>query len=100
MMLVVHELEILERVIEDRGRTADEIELRQRERYARELLVPLLQVVGVQMAVPAGPYEVTDVEIALLGEHVREQRIRGDVEGHAQEDVGAALVELTTQAAV
>ena len=36
----------------------------------------------------------------LLRHHVRQQRIRGDVERHAEEDVGAALVELARQPAV
>ena len=49
------------------------------------------------MAVAAGPDELAHFEVALLREHVREQRIGGDVERHAEENVGAALVELTTQ---
>jgi hypothetical protein len=36
----------------------------------------------------------------LLRHHVRQQRVAGDVERHAEEDVGAALVELAGQLAV
>jgi hypothetical protein len=54
-------------------------------------------VVAVDVAVAAGPDEVADVQVALLRQHVRQQRVAGDVEGHAQEDVGAALVELAAQ---
>jgi hypothetical protein len=39
-------------------------------------------------------------QVALLRDHVREQRVAGDVERHAQEDVGAALVQLAGQLAV
>src|ERR1044071_12711 len=43
VVLVVHELKIIERVVENAGRPAYEIELRQRERQTRQLLVDLLQ---------------------------------------------------------
>ena len=52
------------------------------------------------MAIAAGPDEFAGLEIALLRQHVREQRVRGDVERHAEEDVGAALVELAAQPSV
>jgi hypothetical protein len=35
-----------------------------------------------------------------LRDHQRQQRVRGDIERHAEEDVGAALVELARQPAV
>ena len=72
-------------------------ELRQRERHARELLVDLFEVIRIEVTVAAGPDELAHFEVALLREHVREQRIGGDVERHAEENVGAALVELATQ---
>ncbi len=46
------------------------------------------------MAIPTRPDEFPDREIRLLGDHVRQQRVGGDVERHAEEYVGAALVEL------
>ena len=52
------------------------------------------------MAVAARPDEVADREIRLLGQDVRQQRVRGDVERHAQEDIGAALVDLARHPAV
>ena len=66
-------------------------------RLRGELQLDLRRMVVVEMAVAAGPDEVADVEVALLRHHVREQRIAGDVERHAEEDVGAALVELAGQ---
>ena len=69
------------------------------QRRARELQRHLLGVVAVDMAVAAGPDEVAQVQVALLRHHVRQQRVAGDVEGHAEKDVGAALVELAAQLA-
>ena len=37
------------------------------------------------------------LEVALLRQHVRQQRVARDVERHAEEDVGAALVELAAE---
>ena len=54
-------------------------------------------MVAVDVAVAAGPDEIADVEVALLGQHVRQQRIARDVERDAEEDVGAALVELAAE---
>ena len=60
----------------------------------------LLDVVVVDVAVAAGPDEVADLEPGLLRDHVRQQRVGGDVERDAEEQVGAALVELARQPAV
>jgi hypothetical protein len=54
-------------------------------------------VVAVDVAVSACPNEVAHIQIALLRHHVGEQSVARDVEGHAQEDVGAALVQLAAQ---
>jgi len=62
-----------------------------------ELLPHLLLVVRVDVRVAEGVHEVADLEARDLGHHVGEQRVAGDVEGHAQEEVGAALVELAAQ---
>ena len=49
------------------------------------------------VAVAASPDEVAHFQAALLGQHMGQQRVAGDVEGYAQEDVGAALVELAAE---
>ena len=69
-------------------------------RRARQLFTRLIEMVQIQVAVAAGPDEIAHIQIALLRDHVREQRIRSDVERHAQEDVGAALIHLARQPAV
>src|SRR5512146_3497517 len=100
MILVAHELEILEGVVEEGGGPAPDLEARRRERSARELQSRLLEMIQIEVAVAARPDELTRLEVALLGEHVGEQRIARDVERHAEEDVRAALIELTGQPAV
>ena len=69
------------------------------EGFAAELQRHLFVVIAVNVAIAAGPDEVTHIQIALLGHHVCEQGVAGDVEGHAQENVGAALVQLAAQTA-
>src|SRR5256714_11594187 len=97
MVLVIHELEVLVLVGENARRAAADHQLRQRERRARELQVRLLEMIQVQVAVAAGPDELAGLQIALLREQVREQRVAGDVERYAEKHVRAALVELTGQ---
>src|SRR5258705_4013011 len=98
MMLVIHELEVLVLISENARRTAADQQLRQRERRARQLQVRLLKMIQVQVAVAAGPDELARLEIALLREQVREQRVAGDVEWYAEKRIRAALVELAGQA--
>src|ERR1700754_4512965 len=92
--LIVQELEVLELILEDRRRLAFDRQARQRQRSALQLLVGLLEMVQVQVAATAGPDEVAGGQIALLREHVRQQGVGSDVERHAEEHFGAALVEL------
>ena len=44
--------------------------------------------------------EIAGREAGDLRDHHGEERVAGDVEGDAEEEVGAALVELAAQAAV
>src|SRR3546814_15812218 len=57
-------------------------------------------MVRIEVAIAAGPNELVHLQIALLREHVGEQRVARDVERNAEEDVGRALVELERQFAV
>ena len=71
--------------------------IRKRPRLAAELQPHLLHVVGVDVAVAAGPDEGAGLKPAFAREHVGQKRVAGDVEGHAQEHVGAPLVELQVE---
>ena len=100
MALVADELEILVTILIERRRLALNLQSRQRKRAAGELRLDLFEVVEVEMTIPPGPDEVADAQIGLLGDEVREQRVRGDVERDPEEDVGAALIELAGESAV
>lgn len=52
------------------------------------------QMVLVEVAVAKGMNKFPHFQIALLGNHVGQQSVRGDVEWHAEEQIRAALVEL------
>ena len=49
------------------------------------------------MRIAEGVYEIADLQAAHLSDHLGEQRVRGDVEWHAEKDVGRTLVKLTRQ---
>jgi hypothetical protein len=85
---------------EDRGHGRIEAQCRQRARRARQLQVCLIQVVGIEVRVAKRVHKIPGLEAADLGQHQRQQRIGGDVEGHAQENVGGALVQLAAELAV
>src|SRR5271168_96135 len=91
---IAKNFEILERIIEQTRRLTPNLEPRQGKGCARQLQIGLRQVIQVQMTIAAGPYEIADLEIALLREHMRQQRVGSDVEGNAQQRIGTALIEL------
>src|ERR1041384_7448899 len=54
-------------------------------------------MVGVKMQVAESVDKCARLQAADLGDHEREQGIGSDVERHAQEQVGTALVKLAAQ---
>ena len=64
---------------------------------ARKLLARLLLVVAVEMRVAERVDELADVEAALARDQMRQQRVARDVEGHAEEQIRRALIELARQ---
>src|SRR5205814_4490421 len=91
---------ILELEIVDVPHSRAEVHLRQGTRLARELQLRLFQVVRVEMQVAEGVHECTRLQITDLRDHQRQQRIRGDVERHAEKQIRAALIKLATQFAL
>src|SRR6267142_2642416 len=67
---------------------------------AAELLARLLEMVQVQVGIAEGEDELAGLEAGDLRHHQRQQRVGGDVEGHAEEYVGAALVHLAGELAL
>ena len=69
-------------------------------RRARELQFHLLKVVAIDVRVAKGVDELSGLQTGHLRHHEQQQRVTGDVEWHAQEQVGAALIELQAQASL
>src|SRR5207248_4057743 len=99
MRLVALEREVL--VLEFQQFAARGVEAHAREGTGRtvDLLARLLEVIQVEMCVAEREDELARLKIRNLRHHQREERVRGDVEGHTEEEVGAALVHLAGEAA-
>ena len=90
MVLVAHHADVPRRVVVERDALVD-FHRRELEPLTGELQVRLVDVVRVQMHDVPRPDELARLQAALLGHEHGQQRVAGDVEGHAQEQVGAAL---------
>src|SRR3989440_5781843 len=71
----------------------------QRQRLAREKLLDLREMILVDVQVAERVYELADLQLADVRDHVRQQGVGTDVEGHAEEGVRRALVKLTVECA-
>ena len=63
---------------------------------AGELFARLIEMVLVEMQIAEGVDEIARLQIADLRHHHGEERVGGDVEGHTQKKIAAALVQLAT----
>ena len=73
---------------------------RQRIGPARELLARLVEMIQIEMRIAESVDELARLQTGHLRHHHREQRIGRDVERHAEEDIGRALIELAGELAV
>ena len=55
---------------------------------AGQLQPGLVKVVQIEMCIAQGVHEVADLQVAYLSDQVGQQRVGGNVERHAEEDVG------------
>src|SRR5690606_37973094 len=97
--VVALEAEVVVAVVEDRLGTTPDHEPGQGPGVAGQLLAGLVEVIEVQVAITSRPDEVACFQARLLRDHFGEQGVGSDVERHAEEDVGAALVELAREPA-
>ena len=98
--VVISQFEVLILEVEDALHVGVDFHLRQMARLASQLQLRLLNVVEVEVGVASRIDKIAQLEVAHLCHHHRQQGIRSDVERHAKEGVGAALVELATQFAI
>jgi hypothetical protein len=94
--IVVNDLDVLETIVEEGRGTATKTDTRQGSGLPGELDVHnvICQMVPVEVKVAEAVHKLPDTQVALLGEHVGEERIARDIERDAQEQVRAALIEL------
>ena len=83
--------EVAELVVEESLRLPLDHQRWQWTRLPRELLLHLFDVVVVDVHVTTIPGERAHLKAGLLGYHVRQQCVAGDVERHAEEHVATAL---------
>lgn len=94
MRIVAVHSEVFDREVEDAFGCTNDVQRWQFPCFARELPPYLLEVVLVDVRVTARPDKLTHLQAADRRHHMRQQCIAGDVERHAEEHIGAALVEL------
>ena len=98
--VVVLQREVLEAEGEEVHHAGVQLHPGQRAALAGELQLGLLQVVRVQVHIAEGVHELAGFQAADLRHHQGQQRVARDVEGHAQEGVRTALVQLAAQLAI
>jgi len=95
MRLIVLQRKIFKLEVKDVFYRGVEFHKRERVWFAGELQLCLFDVIAVYVDVAESMDEFAGFQIADLGDHEREQGIRSDVEGYAEEYICAALIELT-----
>ncbi len=78
----------------------NEPQARQRRGGAAQLLSGLIDMIFIEMGIPQNMDKLPRLEAGHMGYHVGQQRIRGDIERHAQKNIGAALIELAGELAI
>src|SRR3989442_11067802 len=99
MRLVALEREVLVLELEQLAARGVEAHAREGARRTVELLARLLEMIQIKMRVAEREDELAGLEAGDLRHHQREERVGGDVEGHAEEEIGAPLVHLAGEAA-
>ncbi|MNV78950.1 hypothetical protein D3C71_1724750 [compost metagenome] len=100
MVPVIHKFEVIERVIENAVRLAADNQLRQLVRLTGQLGRHLLQMIGVDVHIAARPNKFTRCKSRLMGDHMGQQRIAGNIERKTEERVHRSHGQHAAQLAV
>lgn len=92
--IIVHEFEILIFKVKYTLDFRIYLHFRQGTRLAAELGRNLLEMILIDMRVSSRMHEFSRLKAAYLSYHHGQEGIRGDVERHTEEDIGAALIKL------
>ena len=96
MRIVAGQLEILEREIVDVSYRAIQFYPGQRSTITTQLFVRLVEMVLVEMQIAESVNKIARDQIDHLRDHHGEQRVGGNVEWDAEEQIGAPLIKLAT----
>lgn len=85
--LVIAQLDVAEREVEQAGDVRIQYEGRRWERLAGKLLIDLIEMVGVQVDVAANPDQLAGYHVHHLRHHVRQDGVGRHIERHPEEHV-------------
>src|SRR6186997_3344392 len=100
MWVISLDRDVIEGEVIDRADAGVQDESGEWAGLSTQLQPGLVEMVQIEMCVTESMDKVTHLQAANLSHHLRQQRIGGDVERNAQEDVRRALVQLTRQPAL
>ena len=92
MWIVADDLKIFEFEIIDRIDLPFDHQFRKRLWFAGKDEVDLFEVVVVDVAVSARPDELAWLKSHDMRDHLRQQRVRGDIERNAEKGIATALI--------
>lgn len=97
---VAHHFKVIKRKVVDALHLAPEAQLGKRLGRALQLLAQRFDVVQVDVRIAQCVHKVARLQTGNVRNHVRQQRVAGDIERYAQAHVCAALVQLARQLSV
>jgi len=100
MTLIVEKLNVIHGEVVNVLNIRIEPETREWERLARKLFLHLFDVVQVDVNVPESMDELSYVESANLGNHVRKKSIGGNIKGDPEKKICTPLIKLTRKLSV
>ena len=95
--MIAIDLEIFIAELVDLGHSITQLKSWKLPWLPRQLLLRLLKVVIVKVEISKGVNELARLQSGDLSNHLSQERIAGDVEGHSKKDVSTALIQLTVK---
>lgn len=100
MGIVVRQFEVLESEVEQVVHRLVETHRRKRAWFTLQLRIDLFEMIEIDVRITERVHEGTRLHVHDLGDHHRQQGVRGDVERDSQKKICTALVQLARQPAV
>lgn len=97
MRIVTFDLKVFSLEVIDFLNFSKDFEFRERPWFPLKLYFQRLNVIQVNVGISQRVYEVTWLQACDVCDHVGEQGVAGDVEGHTQSHVSRPLVQLAGQ---